>query len=91
MNVDHEVTQFLAEQGHTTLLVRDELGEGTPDAAIVAYALREYGIVVTRNHHDFYPHAKQALDSGRRDHQSLGSTEPLLQRRCGGSPREATV
>jgi len=77
-NVDRAVGRVLAERGHTVLYVTDIMGEKSDDAEIVAWAIREYAIITTRNRKHFHPPALAASDK----HSPISRSWGLLILRC---------
>lgn len=59
-NADQGVGAVLAGREHTVWYVTDVMGEKSDDEEIVAWAMRDYAIIVTRNRKHFQPSANNA-------------------------------
>ena len=71
-NVDVRVAAVLTDRRHDVVDVKAILGEGTDDPEVVADALREYRIIVTRNHKHFHPHALEARKHPKQEMRRWG-------------------
>lgn len=70
-NVPDSVATFLRERGHEVLLVREQLGQMTPDD-FIAWVGDDLGAIVVTVDKDFRTLVRRVPVGGRRRFQSLG-------------------
>jgi predicted nuclease of predicted toxin-antitoxin system len=71
-NVSNRLVTELRARGHTVERVDEVMGDKVTDAAIVAYATREYAVIITKNTQHFNMEARKAIASGRTELRRWG-------------------